>query len=139
MTAARLERLCNYLLRPPFSRDSVHRLPDGRVRLDLPREARSIEMTAAQFIAKLVALVPLTLAIVVLLLYWNTRSIIETGIVLLAPPRPSPPGQLALLPLSAATATRFPARTSPAAPWLQNGATSTARAPTPHRDRKDSL
>jgi len=54
----RLERLCKYLLRPPFSRDAVHRLPDGRVALDLPRKGRCIEMTAEQFIAKLVALVP---------------------------------------------------------------------------------
>jgi hypothetical protein len=52
----RLERLCKYLLRPPFSRDAVHRLPAGRVRLDLPRKGRCIEMTAEQFIAKLVAL-----------------------------------------------------------------------------------
>ena len=54
----RLERLCKYLLRPPFSREAVHRLPDGRVRLDLPRKGRCIEMTAEQFLAKLVALVP---------------------------------------------------------------------------------
>jgi hypothetical protein len=54
----RLERLCKYLLRPPFSRDAVHRLPAGRVALDLPRKGRCIEMTAEQFIAKLVALVP---------------------------------------------------------------------------------
>lgn len=54
----RLERLCKYLLRPPFSRDAVHRLPDGRVALELPRKGRCIEMTAEQFIAKLVALVP---------------------------------------------------------------------------------
>jgi hypothetical protein len=31
-------------------------LPAGRVRLDLPRKGRCIEMTAEQFIAKLVAL-----------------------------------------------------------------------------------
>ena len=54
----RLERLCKYLLRPPFSRDAILRLPDGRVRLELPRKGRSIEMSAQQFLAKLVALVP---------------------------------------------------------------------------------
>jgi hypothetical protein len=54
----RLERLCNYLLRPPFALGAVRRLPDGRVRLDLPRKARFIDMTPEQFIAKLAALVP---------------------------------------------------------------------------------
>jgi hypothetical protein len=54
----RLERLCKYLLRPPFSLDAVHRLPDGRVRLDLPRKGRFVDMTPQQFLAKLAALVP---------------------------------------------------------------------------------
>ncbi len=35
---------------------------------------------------KLAFVIPLTLAIVVLLLYWNTRSLVQTGIVLLAIP-----------------------------------------------------
>ena len=54
----RLERLCRYLLRPPFAQDAVHRLPDGRVRLELPRKARYVDMTPHQWLAKLVALVP---------------------------------------------------------------------------------
>jgi hypothetical protein len=54
----RLERVCKYLLRPPFALDAVHRLPDGRVRLDLPRKGRCVVMTPEQFIAKLVSLVP---------------------------------------------------------------------------------
>jgi hypothetical protein len=53
-----LERLCRYLLRPPFSADAIERLPDGRVRLEIPRQARSVTMTVTQFIAKLIALVP---------------------------------------------------------------------------------
>lgn len=54
----RLERVCKYLLRPPFALDALHLLPDGRVRLDLPRKGRFIDMTPQQFIAKLAALVP---------------------------------------------------------------------------------
>jgi len=47
-----------YLLRPPFSTDAIQRLPDGRVRLDIARRGRSVVMSAEQFIAKLIALVP---------------------------------------------------------------------------------
>ena len=54
----RLERVCKYLLRPPFAHDAVHLLPDGRVRLDLPRKRRFVDMTPQQFLAKLAALVP---------------------------------------------------------------------------------
>jgi hypothetical protein len=54
----RLERVCKYLLRPPFALDAVHLLPDGRVRLELPRKGRFVDMTPQQFIAKLAALVP---------------------------------------------------------------------------------
>ena len=53
-----LERLSRYLLRPPFATDAVQRLPDGRVRLDIARRGRSVVMSAEQFIAKLIALVP---------------------------------------------------------------------------------
>ncbi|MBL4688273.1 MAG: transposase [Nannocystaceae bacterium] len=53
-----LERLSRYLLRPPFSTDAIQRLPDGRVRLDIARRGRSVTMSAEQFIAKLIALVP---------------------------------------------------------------------------------
>ena len=44
--------------RPPFSLDAVHRLPDGRVRLELPRTGRSVTMSPEQCLGKLVALVP---------------------------------------------------------------------------------
>ena len=54
----RLERLCRYLLRPPFASDAVHWLPDGRVRLDIARADRAVHMSPQQFIAKLIALVP---------------------------------------------------------------------------------
>ena len=37
-----LERLAKYLLRPPFAQDAVHWLPDGRVRLAIPRRARCV-------------------------------------------------------------------------------------------------
>lgn len=46
---SRLQHLCKYLLRPPFSVDAVHRLPDGRVRLDLPRKGRWVSMSPEQF------------------------------------------------------------------------------------------
>ena len=32
----RLERVCRYLLRPPFAHDAVQALPDGRVRIQPP-------------------------------------------------------------------------------------------------------
>ena len=54
----RLERLSRYLLRPPFATDAVQRLPDGRVRLDIERRGRSVVMSAEQFMARLIALVP---------------------------------------------------------------------------------
>ena len=54
----RLERLARYLLRPPFATDAIHRLADGRVRLDIARRGRSVTMSAQQFVAKLIALVP---------------------------------------------------------------------------------
>jgi len=54
----RLERVSRYLLRPPFAADAIQRLPDGRVRLDIARRGRSVVMSAEQFIAKLIALVP---------------------------------------------------------------------------------
>ncbi len=56
-------------------------LPAG-IRLGWAGQFRYLERAKS----KLKLVVPLTLAIVVLLLYWNTRSIIETGIVLLAVP-----------------------------------------------------
>ncbi len=37
----RLERMCRYLLRPPFAHDAVLELPDGRVRLSFKSPTRS--------------------------------------------------------------------------------------------------
>jgi hypothetical protein len=54
----RLERLARYLLRPPFALDSVCATDDGRVRLDIGRQGRSVTMTPHQWLAKLAALVP---------------------------------------------------------------------------------
>jgi hypothetical protein len=54
----RLERLCRYLLRPPFAQDAIERRPDGRVRLHLSRSGAHVDMSPHQFLAKLVALVP---------------------------------------------------------------------------------
>jgi Cu(I)/Ag(I) efflux system membrane protein CusA/SilA len=56
-------------------------LPAG-VRLGWAGQFRNLERAAD----RLRFVLPLTLAIVLLLLYWNTRSLIETGIVLLAVP-----------------------------------------------------
>jgi hypothetical protein len=56
-------------------------LPVG-LRLGWPGQFRYFERAKA----KLKLVVPLTLGLVVLLLFWNTRSPIETGIVLLAVP-----------------------------------------------------
>jgi copper/silver efflux system protein len=61
-------------------RDQVE-LPTG-VRIAWAGQFQSLERARA----RLELVVPLTLAIIVLLLYWNTRSWIETGIVLLAVP-----------------------------------------------------
>ncbi len=38
----RLERMCRYLLRPPFAHDALTELPDGRVRLAFKRPTRLI-------------------------------------------------------------------------------------------------
>jgi hypothetical protein len=54
----RLERLCRYLLRPPFAQDAIERRPDGRVRLHLSRSGTHVDMSPHQFLAKLIALVP---------------------------------------------------------------------------------
>jgi hypothetical protein len=57
-----LERLCRYLLRPPFAQDAVTALPDGRVRVRLKAPLRSgqtfVELDRDTFIARLAALVP---------------------------------------------------------------------------------
>ena len=60
----RLERVCRYLLRPPFAHDAVQALPDDRVRVHFKAPWRSgaahADMTAAKFLARLCALVPPT-------------------------------------------------------------------------------
>ena len=57
-----LERLCRYMLRPPFAHDAVKALPDGRVRVLFKAAWRSgaahADMTPDKFLARLCALVP---------------------------------------------------------------------------------
>src|SRR5688572_24007621 len=58
----RLERVCRYLLRPPFAHDAVQALADGRVRIHFKAPWRSgaahADMTPDRFLARLCALVP---------------------------------------------------------------------------------
>ena len=57
-----LERVCRYMLRPPFAHDAVLALLDGRVRVHFKAAWRSgaahADMSADKFIARLCALVP---------------------------------------------------------------------------------
>ncbi|PCC72905.1 Putative transposase [Nannocystis exedens] len=57
-----LERVCRYLLRPPFAHDAVKALPDGRVRVLIKAPWRSgaahADMPPDKFLARLCALVP---------------------------------------------------------------------------------
>jgi hypothetical protein len=57
-----LERLCRYMLRPPFAHDAVQALPDGRVRVHFKAPWRSgaahAEMSPDKFLARLCGLVP---------------------------------------------------------------------------------
>ena len=59
---SRLERLCRYLLRPPFAQDAVQRTPDGQVRVHFKKPNRCgatyAQMTPDTFLARLCALVP---------------------------------------------------------------------------------
>ena len=59
---SRLERLCRYLLRPPFAQDAVQRTADGRVRVHFKKPTRTgatyAQMTPDTFLARLCALVP---------------------------------------------------------------------------------
>ena len=52
-----LERICRYLLRPPFAHDAVTALPGGRVRVSFKAPWRSgtahADMDAHQFLARL--------------------------------------------------------------------------------------
>ena len=58
----RLERMCRYLLRPPFAHDAVRELPDGRVRLAFKAPTRTgtthVDLEPHRFLARLVGLVP---------------------------------------------------------------------------------
>ena len=57
-----LERICRYLLRPPFAHDAVTALPGGRVRVSFKAPWRSgtahADIDAHPFLARLCALVP---------------------------------------------------------------------------------
>ena len=57
-----LERLCRYVLRPPFSQERLELLPDGRVRYGLRRErpdgTSHLILTPLEFLEKLAALIP---------------------------------------------------------------------------------
>ncbi len=59
---SRLERLCRYLLRPPFAQDAVQRTADGQVRVYFKKPTRAgatyAQMTPDTFLARLCALVP---------------------------------------------------------------------------------
>ena len=58
----RLERVCRYLLRPPFALDAVQRTADGQVRVHFKKLGRFgatfAQMSADTFLARLCALVP---------------------------------------------------------------------------------
>ncbi len=58
----RLERLCQYIARPPLAQNRLHILDDGRVRYDMKRiwadGTQAIVLEPLDFIARLCALVP---------------------------------------------------------------------------------
>jgi hypothetical protein len=58
----RLERVCRYLLRPPFAHDAVEYTPDGQVRVHFKAPSKSgatyTQMSPHTFLARLCALVP---------------------------------------------------------------------------------
>ncbi len=58
----RLERLCPYMLRPPFAEDAVKALPDGQVRMYFKQPTRQgatfTDISRDTFLARLAALVP---------------------------------------------------------------------------------
>ena len=70
----RLERVCRYLLRPPFALGAVQRTPDGQVRVHFKKPNRFgatfAQMSADTFLARLCALVPVPRAHTVL--YYGT-------------------------------------------------------------------
>ncbi|MGH1348795.1 MAG: transposase [Nannocystales bacterium] len=58
----RLERVCRYLLRPPFALGAVQRTADGQVRVHFKKPSRNgatyAQMSPERFLARLCALVP---------------------------------------------------------------------------------
>jgi hypothetical protein len=58
----RLERLCQYIARPPIAQERLHILDDGRLRYDMKRVwadgTQAIVLDPLDFIARLCALVP---------------------------------------------------------------------------------
>jgi hypothetical protein len=57
-----LEKLCQYIARPPIAQQRLHILDDGRVRYDMKRVfkdgTKAIVLSPLDFIARLCALVP---------------------------------------------------------------------------------
>jgi hypothetical protein len=95
-----LERICRYLLRPPFAHHAVTALPGGRVRVSFKAPWRGgtahADMDAHQFLARLCALVPppgfhMTRYYGVLASHHRLRER-----VIPRPAAPPPPPQLAL-------------------------------------------
>ena len=82
----RLERVCRYLLRPPFALDAVQRTADGQVRVHFKKPNRFgatyAQMTPHTFLARLCALVPPPRAHTVL--YYGVLSAPTTGCVRLS-------------------------------------------------------
>ncbi|MBK8261258.1 MAG: transposase [Nannocystis sp.] len=96
----RLERVCRYLLRPPFAHDAVEATADGRVRVHFKapwrRGAAFAEMTVDTFLSRLCALVPpprfhMTRYYGVFASHHRLRAR-----VIPSPPQPPAPGQLSL-------------------------------------------
>jgi len=58
----RLERVCRYLLHPPFAQNAVRLMPDGHVRVSFKRVSKTgaayAQMSPQTFLARLCALVP---------------------------------------------------------------------------------
>ena len=97
----RLERVCRYLLRPPFALDAVARTPDGQVRVRFKKPNRFgatfAQMSADTFLARLCALVPPPRAHTVL--YYGVLSAHHKlrSVIVPRPDEPEPePKQLSL-------------------------------------------
>ena len=98
----RLERVCRYLLRPPFALDAVQRTADGQVRVHFKKPNRFgatyAQMTPHAFLARLCALVPPPRAHTVL--YYGVLSAhhaLRSAVVPRAEEPAPEPKQLALL------------------------------------------